>query len=110
MYQSGTHIGFDIITSRFDSQQTAGTHLSLSHLLIGEVLIIFATMLSSGCIHGHAVCGIPKFSLRSVYCLAAFMVSCAIAAFFKNKFNAGYVSEVAQDGAFMHFFNLAAKI
>jgi uncharacterized membrane protein YedE/YeeE len=42
-------------------------------LLVGGVLVGFGTRLGSGCTSGHGVCGIARFSLRSVLATVIFL-------------------------------------
>ena len=36
-------------------------------------LVGFGTKLGNGCTSGHGVCGLPRFSLRSMVAVASFM-------------------------------------
>lgn len=48
---------------------------SVSILIIAGLLVGFGTSLGSGCTSGHGVCGIARFSMRSVIATMAFMLS-----------------------------------
>ena len=43
-------------------------------LVVGGILVGFGTRLGSGCTSGHGVCGISRFSLRSLVATIAFLV------------------------------------
>lgn len=43
-------------------------------LLIGGVLVGFGTRLGSGCTSGHGVCGIARFSKRSIVATVTFLL------------------------------------
>ena len=47
---------------------------SLFLLIIGGVLVVFGTRLSSGCTSGHGISGISRFSLRSIIATITFMI------------------------------------
>ena len=42
-------------------------------LIVGGLLVGFGTRLGSGCTSGHGVCGISRFSLRSLVATVAFL-------------------------------------
>jgi uncharacterized membrane protein YedE/YeeE len=44
-------------------------------LAVAGLLVGYGTRLGSGCTSGHGVCGISRFSMRSVYATATFMAS-----------------------------------
>ena len=44
-------------------------------LAIAGLLVGYGTRLGSGCTSGHGVCGISRFSIRSVYATVTFMAS-----------------------------------
>lgn len=45
---------------------------------IGGVIVGFGASLGSGCTSGHGVCGLSRFSLRSVVAVPTFMATAAI--------------------------------
>jgi uncharacterized membrane protein YedE/YeeE len=53
----------------FDLKAGAG------QLLIAGLLVGFGTQMGSGCTSGHGVCGIGRFSLRSIVATLCFMAS-----------------------------------
>lgn len=48
---------------------------SLPVLIIGGIMVGFGTRLGSGCTSGHGVCGIARFSKRSILATSIFMLS-----------------------------------
>ena len=46
----------------------------LTPTIIGGLLVGFGTALSNGCTSGHGVCGIARFSMRSVVATITFLV------------------------------------
>jgi uncharacterized membrane protein YedE/YeeE len=50
-------------------------------LVAAGLLVGVGTRYGSGCTSGHGVCGIPRFSLRSVVATAAFMLAGFVAVF-----------------------------
>ena len=49
--------------------------VSLPLLAIGGVLVGFGTRLGSGCTSGHGVCGVSRFSQRSIVATLTFMIT-----------------------------------
>lgn len=54
---------------------------SLPMLIAGGLLVGFGTSLGSGCTSGHGVCGIARFSPRSLVATLAFMLAGAVTVF-----------------------------
>jgi len=52
---------------------TPKSSLSLSTVAIAGLLVGFGTRLGNGCTSGHGVCGIARFSMRSIIATATFM-------------------------------------
>jgi uncharacterized membrane protein YedE/YeeE len=50
-------------------------------LVAGGVLVGFGTRLGGGCTSGHGVCGIGRFSMRSITATVIFMATAAITVF-----------------------------
>jgi len=44
-------------------------------LVVGGLLVGFGTSMGSGCTSGHGICGVSRFSLRSLTATAVFLVS-----------------------------------
>lgn len=54
---------------------------SMGLLIVGGFLVGFGTRMGNGCTSGHGVCGIARFSLRSIVATITFMASAMIAVF-----------------------------
>ena len=60
------------------AQALGGVHLSfpgIAPLVMGGLLVGFGTRLGSGCTSGHGVCGMSRFSRRSILATMIFMAS-----------------------------------
>jgi uncharacterized protein len=59
--------------------------LTVSHsvplLIVGGLLVGFGTRLGNGCTSGHGICGIARFSKRSIVATAIFMATAAATVF-----------------------------
>lgn len=49
---------------------------------LAGVLVGFGTRMANGCTSGHGVCGLPRFSPRSLVAVGSFMASGAVTAYF----------------------------
>jgi hypothetical protein len=49
--------------------------------IISGLLVGFGTALGTGCTSGHGICGMARFSLRSVVATMIFMVGAAVSVF-----------------------------
>ena len=47
---------------------------SLPIIIIGGILVGFGTKVGSGCTSGHGICGISRFSVRSIVATITFMI------------------------------------
>lgn len=56
-------------------------NLKISDLVIAGLLVGFGTSLGNGCTSGHGVCGISRFSLRSILATITFIVSGVLSVF-----------------------------
>jgi len=63
------------------SQRVAGPSLPLLPLAIAGLLVGAGTRLGGGCTSGHGVCGLSRFSLRSLVATLSFMASGALPVF-----------------------------
>jgi len=60
---------------------------SLPLLIAGGLLVGYGTSMGSGCTSGHGVCGIARFSTRSITATACFMAAGIVSLFvFKHLF------------------------
>ncbi len=50
-------------------------------LIAGGVLVGYGARLGGGCTSGHGVCGLPRFSMRSILATAIFMATAAATVF-----------------------------
>jgi uncharacterized protein len=56
--------------------------VSSSVLMLAGILVGFGTRLGSGCTSGHGVCGVARFSIRSIVATACFMASGIVTVYF----------------------------
>ena len=49
--------------------------VSLSHSLLAGILVGVGTQMGNGCTSGHGVCGLPRFSARSLVAVCTFMTT-----------------------------------
>lgn len=54
---------------------------SLMEIAVAGILVGYGTRLGSGCTSGHGICGIARFSKRSVVATVTFMITGALAVF-----------------------------
>lgn len=59
----------------FPEQVTASSTRSPLAMLAAGVIVGYGTRLGNGCTSGHGVCGIPRFSVRSLVATATFMTT-----------------------------------
>lgn len=55
--------------------------LPLAALVVAGLLVGFGTRLGGGCTSGHGVCGLSRFSVRSLVAVLTFMLTAAITVF-----------------------------
>ncbi|MGH1346153.1 MAG: YeeE/YedE family protein [Nannocystales bacterium] len=67
-----------LVPGQFGSQPTAGT----GALVVAGLLVGVGTRIGGGCTSGHGVCGLSRFSPRSMVATALFMSFAAITVFF----------------------------
>lgn len=58
--------------------------VSTPYLIIGGLLMGLGTRLGSGCTSGHGVCGMSRFSLRSIVATLCFMAAGFVVVYFLN--------------------------
>ena len=58
-----------------------GLDLSIPLLVTGGVLVGFGTKLGSGCTSGHGICGLARFSKRSLVAVVVFMTTAMLTVF-----------------------------
>ena len=69
-----------LVFSRFTDRVSAPS-LPLLPLAFAGLLVGFGTRMSGGCTSGHGVCGLSRFSVRSLVAVLTFMVTAAITVF-----------------------------
>jgi len=62
------------------SPQTVSTPLSMSlgGVVVAGLMVGFGTRMGGGCTSGHGVCGLPRFSLRSLVATLTFMAAATV--------------------------------
>jgi uncharacterized protein len=71
-----------VVVQLATSQATAITvPVSSPALVLGGLLVGVGVMLGSGCTSGHGVCGLARFSARSLVATVTFMASAALTVF-----------------------------
>lgn len=58
-------------------------------LMVSGLLVGFGTRLGNGCTSGHGVCGLSRFSFRSLIAVLVFMVAGMITVYFRSTFFRG---------------------
>lgn len=71
----GLLLGGLLLRVLLPSSFNMGLDLSAVRVVVAGVLVGFGTKLGSGCTSGHGVCGISRFSIRSILATLCFMAS-----------------------------------
>lgn len=50
-------------------------HMTTALLVVGGLIVGFGTAMGGGCTSGHGVCGMSRFSLRSITATMTFLIS-----------------------------------
>ena len=58
---------------------------SIPIIILGGLLVGIGTKVGSGCTSGHGVCGISRFSVRSIVATILFMTAAIITVFFSKS-------------------------
>lgn len=75
-------VGAALLTLLVVDQPLAGiTGMSGPVVIVAGLLVGFGTRLGSGCTSGHGVCGLARFSVRSLAATVTFMLAGAITVF-----------------------------
>ena len=69
------------LTKPFAANATVIALPTLAMALVGGLFVGFGTALSHGCTSGHGICGISRFSVRSIVATLTFMVVAIITVF-----------------------------
>jgi uncharacterized membrane protein YedE/YeeE len=59
----------------FDTQSQLESSLNIAGLVLAGIFVGIGTRLGNGCTSGHSICGIPRFSVRSIVGTVLFMSS-----------------------------------
>lgn len=70
----------------FDDLETFRSGISVAGFAFAGFFTGFGTKLGNGCTSGHGVCGLPRFSIRSLVVVCSFMTSSIIVANIMNYF------------------------
>lgn len=73
MFLVGLILG-PVVASIFDFSLPQNISLSWTEILLGGFLVGFGTNLGNGCTSGHGICGIGRFSPRSIIATVVFML------------------------------------
>ncbi|MDQ7090863.1 MAG: YeeE/YedE thiosulfate transporter family protein [Methylococcales bacterium] len=77
----GMMIGASAFVFFFPESFSARENFSPLLLIIGGFLVGFGTRLGNGCTSGHGVCGIARFSIRSLVATVVFIFSGGLSVF-----------------------------
>lgn len=62
---------------------------STAALVAAGLLVGFGTQMGNGCTSGHGICGLSRFSIRSLVAVGAFMATAAATVFVVTRFFGG---------------------
>ena len=65
----------------FGIQPNVVPPVSLAQVAIGGLIVGVGVTLGSGCTSGHGICGLARFSVRSLVAVASFMVTAFVSVF-----------------------------
>ncbi len=65
--------GFLLAVQKPELDEPAGLIRPLALVAIGGILVGFGTVMGGGCTSGHGVCGLSRFSFRSLVAVLIFM-------------------------------------
>ncbi len=57
-------------------------------IIVAGLLVGYGSRLANGCTSGHGICGISRFSLRSLVSVIIFMIAAIVTVFIKSKLGA----------------------
>jgi uncharacterized protein len=81
----------------FDPYPISYAGLHIVGWIIGGILVGVGTRMGNGCTSGHGVCGIPRFSIRSLIAVPTFMGCGIIVATF--RYNVEFLDETQSFGS-----------
>lgn len=77
--------GVGLLFLRPSSFPSAGSGVPMAAVVVAGLLVGFGTRLGNGCTSGHGVCGLSRFSGRSLVATVTFMATGALTAFVTHK-------------------------
>lgn len=81
-----------LVTSFFwPAQLVYGIDRSLVAIALAGLLVGFGARLGGGCTSGHGVCGLARFSFRSLVGVCVFMASAMVTVFVVNRLFGGSI-------------------
>jgi uncharacterized membrane protein YedE/YeeE len=81
LFVAGLALGALLLRIMGGEPLAAPTGTSTLLLALGGVLVGFGSRLGSGCTSGHGICGLARFSPRSLVAVATFMGSAMVTVF-----------------------------
>lgn len=81
LFVAGLALGALVVRVFTGEPLAAPTGSSSFMLVLGGLLVGFGSRLGSGCTSGHGICGLARFSPRSMVAVATFMGSAMITVF-----------------------------
>ncbi|MCK4492767.1 MAG: YeeE/YedE family protein [Methylococcales bacterium] len=81
LFMVGMIAGASAFLMVFPESWSPRNDFPLSLLIPAGFLVGFGTRLGNGCTSGHGICGIARFSIRSISATLVFMISGAITVF-----------------------------
>ena len=64
--------------------------VSMPMIIVGGVLVGFGASVGSGCTSGHGVCGMARFSRRSILAVLTFMTTAAVTVYIIRHVTGGW--------------------
>ena len=80
----GLVIGGTLYTELIGISYTVRTNFPLWMLIIAGLLVGYGTQLGNGCTSGHGICGISRFSKRSISATIIFMSTAILTVYFSR--------------------------
>lgn len=90
-FVGGLALGGVLLALLYPVAFPTGSERSLGALVAAGLMVGFGTRLGSGCTSGHGVCGMSRFSRRSIVATLTFIFTGAVAVFVVNNFFGGTV-------------------
>jgi uncharacterized protein len=81
-FLAGLPLGAILVTAaRLKDWGSVSFATNLPTMLIAGFLVGVGSTVGSGCTSGHGICGLARFSLRSIYATASFMATAMVTVF-----------------------------